>query len=126
MVAGKARLRAHLLAGCNRPLSVSTRPVSNRQATALRLAAQSLNRVELALGDWFRRMRAKLGPAGAVTAVAHKLARILYTMIKTRTAFDPRKSGNPALLHQRKERSLQKQAALLGFTLQPVSTGAVS
>jgi len=73
----------------NRRLSVSTRPVSNRLATALRMAAQSLNRVESPLGDWFRRMRAKLGPAGAVTALAHKLARILYTMIKTRTAFDP-------------------------------------
>ncbi|MSU47874.1 MAG: hypothetical protein EXS37_02060 [Opitutus sp.] len=69
---------------------VSTLPVANRLATALRMAAQSLNRVDLSacghaqaeslLGDWFRRMRAKLGPAGAVTAAAHKLARILYTM----------------------------------------------
>ena len=76
--------------------------------------------------DWFRRMRAKLGPAGAVTAGAHKLARILYTMIKTRTAFDPSKLGNPALTRQRKERSLRKQAALLGFTLQPAAAGAVA
>jgi hypothetical protein len=47
-------------------------------------------------------------------------------MIKTRTAFDPRKLGNPAIINQRKERSLRKQAALLGFTLQPVSADAVS
>jgi len=110
----------------NRQLSVSTRPVSNRLATALRMAAQSLNRVESPLGDWFRRMRAKLGPAGAVTAAAHKLARILYTMIKTRTGLDPTKLGNPALIRQRKERSLRKQAALLGFALQPADAGAVS
>ncbi len=110
----------------NHRLSVSTRPFSNRLATALRMVAQSLNRVESPLGDWFRRMRAKLRPAGAVTAAAHKLARILYTMIKTRTAFDPSKLGNPALIRQRKERSLRKQAALLGFSLQPAKTGAVS
>ena len=110
----------------NRRLSVSTRPVSNRLATALRMAAQSLKRVESPLGDWFRRMRAKLGPAGAVTAAAHKLARILYTIIKTRTAFDPTKLGNPALIRLRKERALRKQAALLGFSLQPAEAVAVS
>ena len=64
--------------------------------------------------------------AGAVTAAAHKLARILYTMIKTRTAFDPAKLGNPDLIRQRKERSLRKQATLLGFSLQPTNAGAVS
>jgi len=90
------------------------------------MAAQSLSRVESPLGDWFRRMRAKLGPAWAVTAAAHKLARILYSMIKTGTAFDPTKLGNPVLTRQRKERSLRKQAALLGFSLQPANAGAVS
>ena len=120
----------------NRRLSASTRPVTNRLATALRMAAQSLTRVDLSacghaqaespLGDWFRRMRAKLGPAGAVTAAAHKLARVIYTMVKTRTAFDPSKLGNPILIRQRKERSLRKQAALLGLSLQPAGAGAVS
>jgi transposase len=105
----------------NHQLSVSTRPVSNRLATALRMAAQSLNRVESVLGDLFRRMRAKLGPAGAVTALAHKLARILYTMIKTRTAFDPSRLGNPALRKARKESALRRAAKALGYTLQPVA-----
>jgi transposase len=100
--------------------------LSNRLATALRMAAQSLNRVESVLGDLFRRMRAKLGPAGAVRALAHKLAHILYTIIRTRAAFDPSKLGNPTLIHQRKERSLRKQAALLGFSLQPANAGAFS
>ena len=53
------------------------------------------------LGDGFRRQRAKLGPAAAVTAAAHNLARILSTMIKTRTAFDPTKLGHPALTRLR-------------------------
>jgi transposase len=95
-----------------------TRPIANRLSTALRMAAQSLSRVESPLGDWFRRMRAKLGPAGAVTAAAHKIARILFTMIKNRTAFDPAKLGNPDLIRIRKERALRKQAAVLGYSLQ--------
>ncbi len=36
------------------------------------------------------------------------------------------KLGHPALARQRKERSLRKQAALLGFSLQPADAGAVS
>ena len=90
------------------------------------MAAQSLAEVESPLGDWFRRIRAKLGPAGAVTAAAHKLACILYNMVKTRTAFDPTKLGNPTLIRQREERSQRKQAALLGFSLRPADAGAVS
>ena len=84
------------------------------------VSAQALNHVESPLGDGFCRLRAKLGPAGAVTAAAHKLARILYTMIKTRTAFDPSKLGNPALTR------LRKQSAVLGFSLPPANAGAVS
>jgi hypothetical protein len=47
-------------------------------------------------------------------------------MIKTRTAYDPGKLGNPALTRQRKERSLSKHAALLGISLQPADANAVS
>ena len=42
------------------------------------------------------------------------------------TAFDPAKLGNPTLIRQRKERSLRKQAALLGFSFHPANAGAVS
>lgn len=64
--------------------------------------------------------------AGADTALAHKLVRILSTMIKTRTAFDPGKLGYPALTRQCKKGSLSKHAALLGFSLQPADAGAIS
>ncbi len=104
----------------NKRLGTKTRPVANRLSTALRMAAQSLTRVEAPLGDWYRRMRAKLGPAAAVTATAHKIARILYTMVKNRTAYDPAKLGNPELIRLRKERTLRKQAAAFGFSLQPL------
>src|ERR1700680_1711092 len=69
-------------------LSVKTRKVKNRAATALRLAAQSLHHSQSYLGHFYRRMRAKLGAPKAITAAAHKLARIIYHMVTTRQAYD--------------------------------------
>lgn len=51
-----------------------TRKVNNRLANALRMAAQSLHRSKAELGDWFRRLKAKLGTKAAVTAAAHSRA----------------------------------------------------
>jgi hypothetical protein len=105
-----------------RKLAVGTRPVANRLATALRMAAQSLYRTESVLGDWFRRLRAKLGTPAAITATAHKLARVLYAMIKHRRPFDPQRLANPALRRQRKENALRRAAKELGFVLQPLQS----
>jgi transposase len=109
-----------------RKLSTATRPVANRLATALRMAAQSLHHTQCALGDWFRRMRAKLGTPGAITAAAHKLARVLYAMVKHRQPFDAARLGDPAKQRQRRENSLRKTAKALGFVLQPIQPAAVS
>lgn len=97
-----------------------TRKANSRLANALRMAAQSYHRSDSPIGDWFRRIRAKLGTKAAVTAAAHKLARILYTMVKNRTPFDPSRLGNPELVRLRKEASLKKQAEKLGYALVPV------
>jgi transposase len=102
-----------------RHLSVTVRPGANRLATALRLAARSLHRSDTPLGDWYRRLKAKLGSGGAITATAHKLARILWSMISHRQPFDPARFGNPALRRQRKENALSRTAKELGFVLQP-------
>ena len=47
-------------------------------------------------------------------------------MITTHPAFDPSELGNPALARLRKERSLRKQPAQLGFSLQPAVASAVA
>ena len=60
----------------------STRKVQNRAARALRLAAQSLHSSKSALGAFYRRMRARLGAPKAITATAHKLAKLVYRMLK--------------------------------------------
>lgn len=63
--------------------SSNTRKVVNRAATAFRIAAQSLSTSLSALGAYYRRMRSRLGAPKAVTATAHKLARIFYHLWKT-------------------------------------------
>ena len=99
-------------------LSVKTRKVKNRAATALRMAAQSLHRSQSYLGHFYRRMRAKLGAPKAITATAHKLARIIYHMVTTRQAYDETICVQNEVQNRRRlEAKLQKQARELGFQL---------
>ena len=94
--------------------------VQNRLANALRMAAQSLHCSNSGLGDWFRRLKSRLGTKAAVTAAAHKLARILWAMVKHRRPYDPSRLRNPELARARKERYLRHQAEQLGCALTPV------
>lgn len=98
--------------------SSKTRPVANRVATALRMAAQTLVRSHSALGAFYRRMQARLGAPKAITAAAHKLARIFYRLWTSGgTYVDP---GTSAYEHQHRERvvnNLKKKAQALGFDL---------
>jgi transposase len=63
-------------------LSRGTRHVVNRAATSLRLAATNLLRSQTYLGAQYRRLRSKLGAPKAITAMAHRLARLVYRMLK--------------------------------------------
>lgn len=104
-----------------RVLSAATRDVKSRTAYALRIAAQALHRSQSALGDYFRRMKAKLGAPEAITATAHKLARIIYHLVKHRCSYDASVFAEQEELHrQRREKTLRKQAALFGFQLTPM------
>jgi transposase len=101
-------------------LSCKTRKVKSRAAIALRLGAHSLCRAKDYFGEFFRRMRAKLGAAQATTATAHKMARIIYHVLRTKTPY------NESIFHecdeqarQRAENRLRKKAAELGFQLIP-------
>lgn len=99
-------------------LSVRTRPVVSRLASALRMAGQSLHRSRSYLGDYFRRIRARLGTPAAITAAAHKLARILYHLITTRESYKESIFADvERRSQQRRIAFLKKQAAALGFQL---------
>jgi transposase len=99
-------------------LNSRTKPSNNRAAAALRMAAQALAHSHSPLGDYYRLMRARHGPAKAITATAHKLARIIYHMLKHRQPFDPhRLQRNQRQLQQRRLKRLKRQAKQLGFKL---------
>ena len=106
-----------------------TAKTHNRANTALRVAAQALWRSHSALGAFFRRIRSQHGGAIAVTATAHKLARMIYHLLKYRTDYrDPGTQAYDTQQRECAERSLRRQAARLGFTLTPAdpSPAAVS
>ncbi len=100
-----------------------TLPTQNRANTAFRLAAQSLARSNTALGACYRRVRAKHGPGVAITATAHKIARIVYFMLKRREPYHDRGADHyDQQYRQRVIRNLQRKAARLGMRLEPIPT----
>jgi transposase len=93
----------------------------NRAAQAFRLAAQTLERAQCALGAFFRRIKSRHGRPVAIKATAHKLATIFYNMLKTRTPYrDPGVDYYEERYRERLFNSLQKKAATLGFHLTPL------
>ena len=99
-------------------LSSKTRPSKNRAALALRMAAQGLHRSQTFLGDYFRRMKSRLGTPKALTAAAHKLARIIYHMVTRRQEYDATVFQElERRVQDRKRMKLRIQARELGFDL---------
>lgn len=61
----------------------------NKAGQCLRMAASTLFRNKTPLGDFYRRMKSKHGGKGAALATAHKLAKIIYTMLKEKKEYNP-------------------------------------
>lgn len=95
----------HRVSG-GRVLSRTTQQKRNRAAQALRLAARSLHHSQSALGANVRRMRARVGPARANVATAHKLARIIYYLLMNRVEYD--ESRQQSYEERYRERALKK------------------
>jgi transposase len=101
------------------------RRVKNRAGTLFRLAAYSLHRDPSPLGNYLRRMKAKLGPAAATTATAHKIAIIFYTMVKQQVEYDATLwAERDTMREKRIEAKLRQQAAQRGYKLVPLEHAA--
>lgn len=101
-------------------LTRGTRPVVHRAADALRLAAQHLLHSQSALGANYRRLRARLGAPKAITAMAHKLARLVYRMLKFGQQYvDKGMEHYEARFRQQRLQWLQRQARELNLQLVP-------
>jgi len=99
-------------------LSRHTTPTANRAAAALRLAAQSLHHSHSALGAFLRRKAAQIGMPKAITATAHKLASIIYNMLRYGTAFV--EHGQDYYERQYQDRvlkNLTRRAKQMGYNL---------
>jgi transposase len=102
--------------------SSQTKKCRNRLAWALRMAAESLSRDKSYLGQFYRRMKMQLkGGPEAITAAAHKMARIIWAMVTKRVEYDESRFAALEMQHQqRARRRLIKQAHKFGFVLTPV------
>jgi len=99
-------------------LSRRTRQVHNRASTILRLAAWTAGKTDTWIGRFYRRIKARRGPAKAVTATARKLACVIYHLLKYREEFvlaDTTVYEEKAQAHRL--RRLQKEAKAMGFDL---------
>jgi transposase len=95
-----------------------TRPSANRVATALRVAARSLWNSKSAMGAFMRRKAAHKGMPKAITATAHRMARMVYFMLKYGTEYVVRSQEHYEAEHrERQVRNLLRRAKDLGFSL---------
>ena len=104
-------------------LSGVTKRTANRVAQALKMAAISLRASQSALGAYFRRMCARLDKGKAVTAAAHKLARLIYAMLTKGAAYvDQGQQYYEERYRQRVLFHLKRKAAAFGLELVPVQS----
>ena len=103
-------------------ISSKIKASANRAAAALRLAANALHRSDSALGAFLRRKKAHLGAPKAITATAHKLARIIYSMLRYGHRYVD--AGAEYYEHHYRQRALhtaRRRAAQLGYQLVPIT-----
>ena len=106
-------------------LSAATKRSANRAAQALKLAAANLRSSRSALGAYYRRMCARMDKPRAVTAAAHKLARLIYVLLTRGEEYvDQGQQYFEQRYRERVVRQLTKRARDLGMTLVPASAGA--
>ena len=99
-------------------LSSGTVPTANRAAAALRMAAYGLSNSKSYLGGYYRKMRARHGAPKAITAAAHKLARLVYSMINHGAEYVDQ--GEDFYEQEHKERiikNLKRRAKEMGLSL---------
>jgi len=103
-------------------LSAKTKRSANRVRQALKMAAMSLSHSDSALGAFYRRLCSRMDKPSANTAVAHKLARMVYFMLTRGEDFvDQGQQRYQEQQHLRSIAALKRRAAALGFELNPTS-----
>ena len=106
-------------------MSSKTKRCANRAAQALRLAAAALRSSKSALGAYYRRMCARMDRPKAVTAAAHKLARLIYAMLTKGEEYTDRGQDYfEERYRQRVLHNLAQRAKAMGMQLVPSESPA--
>jgi len=84
------------------------------------MSAMSLWRSQSYLGNYYRRKRARNGAPSAITDTAHKLARIIYHLVKTGKQFDESIFNTQETAHQKRVfRSLENKTKSMECQIVP-------
>jgi transposase len=106
-------------------LSSTSKRTANRAAQALRMAAANLRNSQSALGAYYRRLCGRMDKPRAITACAHKLARLIYTLMTKGEAYvDQGQAQYEERYRQRVIKALTRKAQQLGLQLVPVAETA--
>jgi transposase len=101
----------------------SHRKGTSRVAIALRMAARSVGKTQTPLGMFYRRIRSRIGALGAVKATAHKLACLVYRMLKYGQDYVTQSMEEyEAKMKANMLKVLSRKAAAMGFQLSPLPT----
>jgi len=101
-----------------RMLSTHTRKVQMRASEILRQAAQTLRQSQSVLGEFYRRLAARKGPAQATVATARKLACLIYYLLKDGESFEIRDVEEYRQeVELKRLRALEKKVRRLGYEL---------
>jgi transposase len=97
-------------------------PITNRVTIALKMAASTLRMSNSYLGAQFRRFRTKLGAPVAIKAMAAKLARLVYRMLRYGMQFVDRGAEFYEAQHRKLQiNHLKRKAAQLGFQITEIT-----
>jgi transposase len=107
-------------------LSSKTKRARNRAASTLRMAASTLYRNDSALGAFFRRLKSRLGAPKAITATAHKLAIIVFNMLKNGIEYvESGQDYYEQRYHERMVKNLSMRAKNLGFEIKKINANSI-
>ena len=104
-------------------LKNTTVKTKSRAGQAFRMAAQAVMRADCAFGQFYRRLRGRLGPRQATVATARAIACVVYRMLKYQVEYDPLKVNEYQKRYEEQQiRYMKKRAAKFGYDMVPSQT----
>jgi transposase len=107
----------------DRVISSRTSRTKNKASIMFRTVVQTLSHSKSAMGAYFRRLKARIGPQKACSAAARKLAELFYKMLRYKQIYnDPGEEQYMQRFKEKQLASLQKRAEIIGFNLVPIAS----